>query len=413
MKTGTAKPKKKPVVESRKPRTIQLLELVNSKPGRIDREAGILYHCKILGLESANGRRYSQAAIAAAVPLYEGRAVNADHPAKPGDQRSVHDRFGWFENVTAEADGLYGDFHLVNPRTELAESLLNAAESKPDLYGFSHNALGEGDEIDGVFVVGRISEVRSVDLVAEPATTKSLFESEQPMKKISLRKLLEWVKPAKPAAQKRLKALLEMPEDEPLDMELDAPADMPVEPPADAGGGMDQLTGALAAIVKEGNHELAAKILRLIKSESEPEVAATEEDDSDDKDEDDEEKETPEAEDEDKEKDKDKMEAIQLRKELDTLKADRSVRQLIEDAGLKFAKPEGRELFIESLLPLDEKKRKALIEERKTLLQESANGHNRPRSQGPGQGSNGAQSRDAQLQKVSSGKELAEALKRR
>lgn len=47
----------------------------------------------------------------------------------------------------------------------------------PDAFGLSHNAQGEGDEKDGIFVVSKIVEVRHVDVVADPATTKSLSES--------------------------------------------------------------------------------------------------------------------------------------------------------------------------------------------------------------------------------------------
>lgn len=352
-------------VATRKPpklKRISLREYVDgSRAGRVDREKGIIYRVKILGLESANGRRYTQSAVRNAISLYEGKKVYCDHPDKPSDQRGIRDVFGWFENVIADATGLYGDFHLVNPSTELAESVMNAAESKPDLYGFSHNALGEGDTVDGTFVVGRISEVRSVDLVSEPATTKSLFEG-RTMKKITLRKLLEWVKPSKPAAQKQLKALMEMPEDDaPMDMELDAPMDMPAEAPAE--GGMDALTNAIGAIIKDGNHELAMKILKLIQADAEPEAPVTEEEDED-KDKDDKEKPVKEGEEED-EKDKEKMESI--KRELATLKADKNVRVLVEDAGLKFGKPDHREAFIESLLPLSDAKRKALIEERKAL----------------------------------------------
>jgi hypothetical protein len=396
-------------------RTVILREWASSRAAQIDRENGVLKHVKILGLESVNNtdglkRRYSIEAIKQAAPLYEGKAVNADHPAHAGDTRSVHDRFGWFENISVEAAGLYGDFHVVNPSTELAESLFRAAESKPDLFGFSHNSLGEGEEVNGEFVIRRITEVKSVDLVAEPATTKSLFESEQrTMKKITLRKLLEWVKPKKDKARKQLKAILEAPEDEPLDMELDAPADMPAEPAAE--GGMDALTNAVATIAKEGNHDLAMKILKLIQAEAAP-VVAEEEEDEEEKDK---EKETPEEEDEEKDKEKDKEKMESLRHELDNLKADKTVRVLIEDAGLKFAKSEARESFIESLLPLDDKKRKALIEDRKALLQESVSNHNRPRSQAPGSGAGNAAatSRDARLQKVTDSKSLAEAIQRR
>ena len=76
-----------------------------------------------------------------------------------------------------EGEGLYGD--LVYLKTHpMAERICEAAERMPDAFGMSHNAQGEGEENkDGVFVVSKIVEVRHVDLVADPATTKSLSEA--------------------------------------------------------------------------------------------------------------------------------------------------------------------------------------------------------------------------------------------
>jgi hypothetical protein len=62
----------------------------------------------------------------------------------------------------------------------MAESVCEAAERKElnDVFGMSHNAQGEGSvDKQGIFVVSRITEVRHVDLVADPATTQSLTES--------------------------------------------------------------------------------------------------------------------------------------------------------------------------------------------------------------------------------------------
>jgi hypothetical protein len=59
----------------------------------------------------------------------------------------------------------------------MAARICEAAERMPDAFGLSHNAQGEGDEKDGIFVVSKIVEVRHVDVVADPATTKSLSES--------------------------------------------------------------------------------------------------------------------------------------------------------------------------------------------------------------------------------------------
>lgn len=145
----------------------------------VDRGRGIIHGVKILGLVSENGRRYLPSAVKAATRLYEGIKVNIDHPDNPGDTRSATDRIGKLVNVHyVEGKGLFGDFE-VNAGHPFAEQLFYAAEHMPDIYGMSHNAQGDGEDVDGVFVVNKIVEVRSVDLVADPATTKALNESKK------------------------------------------------------------------------------------------------------------------------------------------------------------------------------------------------------------------------------------------
>jgi hypothetical protein len=150
----------------------------------IDREKGIIKGVKIIGFNSQNGRKYLPEALKDAVPMYEGIKVNIDHPEKgPTQQRSSHDRFGKFINVRfVEGEGVYGDL-LYLKNHPLAESVCEAAEREElnDVFGMSHNAQGEGMvDKKNVFVVSKITEVRHVDLVADPATTKSLTESQAP-----------------------------------------------------------------------------------------------------------------------------------------------------------------------------------------------------------------------------------------
>jgi len=150
----------------------------------VDRDKGIIKGVKIIGFNSQNGRRYLPEALKEAVPLYEGIKVNIDHPEKgPTQQRSSHDRFGKFINVRfVESEGIYGDL-LYLKNHPLAESVCEAAEREEmnDVFGMSHNAQGEGTvDKNDIFVVSRITEVRHVDLVADPATTKSLTESQSP-----------------------------------------------------------------------------------------------------------------------------------------------------------------------------------------------------------------------------------------
>jgi hypothetical protein len=163
-----------------------LLESTPLSPIRWDEERGLFLDFKILGLESANGRRYTPEALRRAVPLYEGKVVNCDHPGvsagRPGaptDQRSVYDRLGKFLNVRfVEGDGLRGD--LKPFRTHEMFPRLQEAITDPELLDclcFSHNADGRGHMEGDIFVVDAIEQVRSVDLVADGATTRSLIES--------------------------------------------------------------------------------------------------------------------------------------------------------------------------------------------------------------------------------------------
>jgi hypothetical protein len=145
---------------------------------RVDRERGVIPGVKLLGTVSKKGRVYPPAVIARALPLYEGMRVNIDH-VDPGQRRSLRDRIGLVKNVTLKEDGLYGDFHF-NPRHALAEQIAWDAENAPQNLGFSHDTRGGSRSAGGKVVVESIDKVLSVDLVANPATTNSLFESSEP-----------------------------------------------------------------------------------------------------------------------------------------------------------------------------------------------------------------------------------------
>jgi hypothetical protein len=146
----------------------------------LDQQGGVVRGVKVLGLASRNGRTYSADAVKNAIGMYEGIRVNVDHPGKPGSQRSYRDRFGHLKNVRMEADGLRADLHY-NPKHPLAEQFVWDATHSPENVGFSHNADGRTSQKDGQTIVEEITRVHSVDLVADPATTKSLFESEATM----------------------------------------------------------------------------------------------------------------------------------------------------------------------------------------------------------------------------------------
>lgn len=142
----------------------------------VDRDKCIVYGIKVLGFTSQNGRVYERKAIQEAIHLYNQCPVNKDHIT---DAPSFSDRIGWLSGPRLEADGLYADFHY-NPHAEGIESFLWFAENNGlgDI-GFSHMVQGKWTlDPDGTERVVRIDRVKSVDLVANPATTKTIFESE-------------------------------------------------------------------------------------------------------------------------------------------------------------------------------------------------------------------------------------------
>lgn len=158
-----------------------LQEFVDSRgvAVRIDRQQGVIRGVKLLGLESRNRRTYSPDALAQAVGLYEGAKVNVNHPkGHPLAARDYQDRIGVIRNVVVRPGaGLFGDFHF-NPKHALAEQLLWDAEHAPENVGFSHNVLARTARQGENTVVEAIVKVQGVDLVADPATSRGLFESQ-------------------------------------------------------------------------------------------------------------------------------------------------------------------------------------------------------------------------------------------
>jgi hypothetical protein len=156
-----------------------LQEFVTSAPATIGRDpsAGVLRGVKLLGLRSRNGRVYREGALRGAMPLYEGAKVYVNHPAgDPLGPRDYRDRLGVVRNVRLVAgEGLFGDLHY-NPRHPLAEQLAWDAEHAPRNVGLSHNVVARTRSAAEGLVVEEITGVRSVDLVADPATTAGLFE---------------------------------------------------------------------------------------------------------------------------------------------------------------------------------------------------------------------------------------------
>lgn len=144
----------------------------------VDASSGVIRGVKVLGLRSRNGRSYRPQALKDAVPLYEGAKVNVNHPQDdPASPRDYRDRLGTIRRVRfVPEEGLFADLHF-NPRHPLAEQLTWDAQHAPENVGLSHNVTAEVRQDGDTPVVEAIERVISVDLVADPATSRGLYES--------------------------------------------------------------------------------------------------------------------------------------------------------------------------------------------------------------------------------------------
>jgi len=253
-------------------RTVRLPEeVVRTGSGLIvDRDKGVIRNVKVLGSQSENGRCYLPEAVEKAVHLYEGRSVRINHPRRPEDSRDSEDVFGWLENVRVVGGELFADLHYLQSHP-MAERICEAAERNPKLFGLSHNAEGQGETVRGVFEVQEITEVRSVDVVADPATTRGLAESRSRSrsKRMNFRKFLEaWagVKALGPRRRKALRRLLEAGMgDDYMDTEMPDEAAPPEDAaPADHHQALaDGFRAASVAVLDDDSMSADEKIKRL------------------------------------------------------------------------------------------------------------------------------------------------------
>jgi hypothetical protein len=327
-------------------------ETVKQDGLKFDASNHSICNVKILGFKSLNNRLYTPEAVREALPLYENIKVNIDHPEDPAGVRSLRDRIGKLVNVTMASDGLRGDL-IFNPSHPLAESVKWFAEHEPDCLGLSHSAIGDGEVDDkGCFTVSRIEAVRSCDLVADPATTKSLFEHCEDCEK------------------------------ETMDQENDI-EQMPGEE-----GFADHLCNAVTAIIKDGSMDMSEKKKKLMSCLKLMDEQPAEEAE----DEDQEEQPAEEGDGSDREGDKPEDEpewsqrGDECVRELRHSK-DRQVQTLVkayhrlerENAARKLCEQShipATEVFIESLVRAgNERNMKSLIEDRKAIV-------NKPRSSG-------------------------------
>ena len=340
----TATPRARKPASSLSPKTIRTLReelaIATAPPAaggaRVDRQKKVIFGVKMGGFESPNrhgvdgvkGTIYDRAAIAKALPLYEGLPGFADHPPrdKAAAERSIKDALGIYRNVQLKDDGWYGDFHLV-PSHPLCEALLDVAERDElaGLYSISHNADGRGKVVGDRYHVTEIVEVRSCDVVTRGATTKTFFESQEgsrTMKKQLRQAILE----SKRIPAKLKAVMLEM---DTMDQEYDEPAE------GGADDWKDHLVNAVGMLVKsddEGAHKMAKKILGMLEPEKEEQLEEADED---------------EAKPKEKDKDLEEDEEDEAKKKEDEKKAVEESRELCDIYGLA-----DRKTLVESLAKL-------------------------------------------------------------
>lgn len=149
----------------------ELQERVQAAPGRV--ADGVIHDVVVLRCESANNRRYPAGTLRRAVGLFEGAKVFANHA--PG-ARDVRDLVGILRSVRSDGSAVRADLEVFE---ELAGWLLEIARRAPDALGLSINALGRVARRAGGDMVEEITQVRSVDVVAEPASVSGLFEAKK------------------------------------------------------------------------------------------------------------------------------------------------------------------------------------------------------------------------------------------
>lgn len=231
---------------------------------KLDEANGIIFRVKVLGrfsrnnhglLEAENGTEYSLGCMKRALDDYEGKKVKCDHPedrAQPAKERPVAVTLGVLRNCVIESDesgepAIWADLHCLTSHP-MYPRVIEDVKKGLGVYGLSHNAAAARERFDRGskrLVIEELSTVRSVDLVDKPATNRTLWESERPTMKTTLRELLEsrrakWSKPRRKWADVLL-------EDDAMAPQLDAPMDAP----EDGGDADDALwTGFKQAIDK-------------------------------------------------------------------------------------------------------------------------------------------------------------------
>lgn len=180
----------------------QLVLQEQIQPGfRIDKESKTIFDVCLLGPESRNGWKYSPAVIEEAAPRYNRKPVYLNHIGSSG-KRDVRDVAGRIASPRFKDGRLYGDIKCIGKNGDM---LMELAESDVENIGMSHLTDNESRVVEKTKTVVRIGNIKSVDVVDSPATTKTLKEDIN----VELKEQLEPILTGKKSATERLKAIYE------------------------------------------------------------------------------------------------------------------------------------------------------------------------------------------------------------
>ena len=143
---------------------------------RIDREKGELYGVRVMGIKSAHGYSYSLAAQKEVVGRYEQCPLGLDHDFK-SNPMTIGDTWGVLFNPRVDDKGTIADVKYLKSHVR-TEQILEDAERDIGLFSLSA-VTSRVVENKATRIVSSFVPVR-VDLVTRGATTRKLFEQDNP-----------------------------------------------------------------------------------------------------------------------------------------------------------------------------------------------------------------------------------------
>src|SRR5262245_10508228 len=146
---------------------------------RFDRDAMIVRNAVLLGPSSLNHRDYPVSTMESAAHKFEGVKAFLNHEMDVSKPRRVQDLIGQWKNVHVENGKLRGNLHLIDNALTRG-TILPIIESQHHLIRGSVVVSSKQRKAEnGRQVIEEILAVRSCDLVAEPGTTRGIYESQE------------------------------------------------------------------------------------------------------------------------------------------------------------------------------------------------------------------------------------------